>query len=76
MARSDAGRSEENTWGFGQMFPVILLVLPILSALETYYGKPGQEKSFIEPSINRITSYSYRHMTLSPMHKNSKSCGC
>ncbi|KAI4231760.1 MAG: hypothetical protein LQ349_005401 [Xanthoria aureola] len=39
MARSDAGRSEENTWGFGQMFPVILLVLPILSALETYYEK-------------------------------------
>ena len=51
MARSDAGRSEEKPWGFGQMFPVILLVLPILSALETYYGKPGQEVTFTERSF-------------------------
>ena len=54
MARSDAASSEENIWGFGQMFPVVLLVLPILSALETYYGKPGQAISFTQRSI---TSY-------------------
>lgn len=41
MTRSDAANREENTWGFGQMFPVIIFVLPILSALETYYGEPG-----------------------------------
>jgi len=29
----------ENTWGFGQLFPVLLSVLPLLSILETYYGK-------------------------------------
>ena len=29
----------ESTWEFGQMFPVILLILPLLSALETYYGE-------------------------------------
>ena len=51
MARSDAAQSEENKWGFGQLFPVILLVLPILSALETYYGKPGREISLTERSI-------------------------
>ncbi|KAL8993034.1 MAG: hypothetical protein Q9169_006645 [Polycauliona sp. 2 TL-2023] len=35
--RSSANNDDENTWEFGQMFPVILLVLPLLSALETYY---------------------------------------
>ena len=54
MARSDAAKTEENTWGFGQMFPAILLVLPILSALETFYGKPGQAISFTQ---RWITSY-------------------
>ena len=31
--------SEENTWGFGQLFPVILLALPIFSIAESYYGR-------------------------------------
>ena len=27
----------ENTWGFGQTFPLILLALPILSIGESFY---------------------------------------
>ena len=33
---------KENTWGFGQLIPVILLALPILSIGESYYGKQTQ----------------------------------
>ncbi|KAL8831441.1 MAG: hypothetical protein Q9170_005290 [Blastenia crenularia] len=40
-ARNSITISEETTWGFGQWFPVMLPVLPLLSAIETYYGKPG-----------------------------------
>ena len=29
----------QNTWSFGQIFPVILLVLPLLSLVETFYGE-------------------------------------
>jgi len=28
----------ENVWGFGQLLPNLLLVVPILSAIEIYYG--------------------------------------
>ena len=31
--------SEEKTWGFGQVFPVILLALPMLSIAESFYGR-------------------------------------
>ena len=31
--------SDENTWGFGQVFPVILLALPMLSIAESFYGR-------------------------------------
>ncbi len=29
----------QNEWGFGQIIPVILIALPILSAVEGYWGK-------------------------------------
>lgn len=29
---------DENIWGFGQVLSVLLLVLPVLVATETYYG--------------------------------------
>ena len=31
--------NEENTWGFGQWVPIVLLFLPILSVWESCYGK-------------------------------------
>ena len=30
---------EEDTWSFGQFFPMILLILPVLNIVETYYGE-------------------------------------
>ena len=30
---------DENSWGFGQIVPMLLLWLPFLSALEVYTGK-------------------------------------
>ncbi len=38
ITRAYNSDNTENTWGFGQLFPVLLLVLPLLSILETYYG--------------------------------------
>ena len=35
----ESDTSGENTWGFGQVFPVILLALPMLSIAESYYGR-------------------------------------
>ena len=35
----EGGTSGEKTWGFGQVFPVILLALPMLSIAESYYGR-------------------------------------
>ena len=31
--------SEDNTWGFGQIIPLVLLVLPLVSFFEIAYGK-------------------------------------
>lgn len=31
--------SDENVWSFGQFLPVVLLMLPILSIAEDFYGK-------------------------------------
>lgn len=31
--------SEDNTWGFGQVFPLLLLILPLVSFFEVVYGK-------------------------------------
>lgn len=39
MDEPESGRSSENTWGFGQTFPVILLALPMLSIAESFYGR-------------------------------------
>ena len=39
VAFAEQRDSEENTWGLGQVFPVILLALPVLSMGESYYGK-------------------------------------
>ncbi|KAI4159187.1 MAG: hypothetical protein LQ342_006770 [Letrouitia transgressa] len=33
----EKGRGHENEWGFGQLLALLLLVLPVLSALEAYY---------------------------------------
>ena len=30
--------SEDNTWGFGQVFPIVLLLLPLVSFSEAVYG--------------------------------------
>ena len=38
MDEVEIDTSGENTWGFGQLFPVILLALPMLSIAESYYG--------------------------------------
>lgn len=32
-------RDEENTWGFGQLVPVFLMAIPILSVGQSYFGK-------------------------------------
>ena len=37
--QAETNTSAENTWGFGQVFPVVLLALPMLSIGESYYGK-------------------------------------
>jgi len=29
---------QENTWGFGQTLPLVLLLIPLLTVIETYYG--------------------------------------
>ena len=39
MDEVEIDTSGENTWGFGQVFPVILLALPVLSIAENYYGE-------------------------------------
>ena len=39
MDEVESDASEENTWGFGQVFPVVLLALPLLSIAESYYGR-------------------------------------
>ena len=39
MDEVESDTSGENTWGFGQVFPVILLALPMLSIAESYYGR-------------------------------------
>ncbi len=39
ITRAYSGEGTENTWGFGQLFPVVLLVLPLLSIAETHYEK-------------------------------------
>lgn len=30
---------DDNTWGFGQVFPLVLLILPLVSFFEVAYGK-------------------------------------
>ena len=35
----ESDTSDENIWSFGQLFPVILLALPMLSIAESYYGR-------------------------------------
>ena len=39
MVSAESDTSGENTWDFGQLFPVILLALPMLSIAESYYGR-------------------------------------
>lgn len=39
LTRAWSTMNAENTWRFGQMFPMVLLALPLLSTLETYYGE-------------------------------------
>ena len=37
-AMSSGLQGAENTWGFGQAVPVIMLALPLFNVLEIYYG--------------------------------------
>ena len=30
---------DDNMWGFGQVFPILLLILPLVSFFEVAYGK-------------------------------------
>lgn len=46
--------SEENTWAFGQWFPVLLLLLPLLSMGELFYGKTP---SFSESSNANVVTF-------------------
>lgn len=39
VTRAYYSDNAENTWGFGQLFPALLLVLPLLSIVENYYEK-------------------------------------
>ena len=31
-------RKDENSWGFGQIIPLLLLILPLIAVLEAFYG--------------------------------------
>ena len=44
---SDAG--SQSTWGFGQLVPMFLISLPILTALEIYYGTIALHKHPLVP---------------------------
>lgn len=46
----------ESSWGFGQIFTVILLVLPLLGTVETFYGKRGLETT---QDMNPIGPFTY-----------------
>lgn len=48
--------SGENTWAFGQVFPVILLALPILTFAESYHGKGTLFARIIQETGNRTQS--------------------
>ena len=39
VTSSDNVASEETHWGFGQLLPVVLLLLPLLSIWESFAGK-------------------------------------
>lgn len=36
------GNGTENVWGFGQVFPCFVLLLPLLTSIEAFYGMPFQ----------------------------------
>lgn len=46
----DLRTSNEDTWGFGQLLPMLLLWLPLLSAVEAYNGNLPNEKSRQAPN--------------------------
>ncbi len=37
-SREKHALSEDDTWGFGQIFPLVLLILPLVSFFEVVYG--------------------------------------
>lgn len=59
-ARASSSAGQENTWGFGQLFPIILLVLPLLSIGETFYEEqsPLIQDDVDESLGNNITTTS------------------
>ena len=38
--------AEENTFGFGQIIPLTLLALPLVAAIEAYYGPSNTATGF------------------------------
>jgi hypothetical protein len=38
IAQDLAHNREENVWGFGQILPLLLLLIPVLQGLEILYG--------------------------------------
>ncbi|MCJ1409318.1 hypothetical protein MMC19_003397 [Ptychographa xylographoides] len=45
----DLSSSEENVWGFGQTLPMFFLLIPGLSALETYFEVKTAEMATLHP---------------------------
>ena len=56
MDEVESDASEENTWGFGQVFPVILLAFPMLSIAENYYGRATPSAKVVQGIGSRTQS--------------------
>lgn len=83
ITRAYSSDNTENTWGFGQLFPVLLLLLPLVSFVETYHEKDSsspiengsaaaQVKNDNGPRLLRVGQWgpgaaSKDHMSLVPL---------
>lgn len=60
-------RTEENHWSFGQVLPLMLLILPVLAVAEHFARDKepnglAEVKEFIEPLVNRkVVDFDERH---------------
>lgn len=56
--------SEEDSWGFGQWIPVLLLMLPFLAMGETFYGEYIEDPIQLLDSFHRVFIFSTLELTL------------